>query len=171
MEADTKCVFLPMSQIQHETISSLSAKWDQPVWEQVFQLWLHLESLSLDGQLHIISLFVFFLPLQSSSQQEIYWAAKLWSSNWLRKNLNEFLNIQLKSIVTLFILGPRQIEIETINGSTSFWKNEGWQLRSKYNVHIVTYLCVALHTRIHNRRTHMLFIFNKNTQLVICLSS
>lgn len=160
MEADTKCVFLPMSQIQHETISSLSAKWDQPVWEQVFQLWLHLESLSLDGQLHIISLFVFFLPLQSSSQQEIYWAAKLWSSNWLRKNLNEFLNIQLKSIVTLFILGPRQIEIETINGSTSFWKNEGWQLRSKYNVHIVTYLCVLVHTRIHNRRTHTCFLYS-----------
>lgn len=106
-------------------ISFLSAKWDQPVWEQVFPSWLYLESLILDGQLHIISLFVFFLHLQSSSQQEIYWAAKLWSSNWLRRNLNEFLNIQLKSIVTLFILGPRQIEIETINGSTSFWKNEG----------------------------------------------
>lgn len=109
---------------------------------------------------HNIFICFFFLPLQSSSQQEIYWAAKLWSSNWLRKNLNEFLNIQLKSIVTLFILGPRQIEIETINGSTSFWKNEGWQLRSKYNVHIVTYLCVPLHTRIHNRRTHTCFLYS-----------
>lgn len=112
----------------------------------------------------------FFLLLQSSSQQEIYWAAKLWSSNWLRKNLNEFLNIQLKSIVTLFILGPRQIEIETINGSTSFWKNEAWQLCNKYCVHIVTYLCVPPHTRTHNRHIYT-YIYTQQKHTNGCLSS
>lgn len=90
---------------------------------------------------------MFFFSLQSSSQQEIYWADNLQSSNWLRKNLNEFLNIQLKSIVTVFILGPRQIEIETINGNTSFWKNESRQLHSEHHVYILTYTHV--HTRIH----------------------
>lgn len=97
---------------------------------------------------HNIFICFFFLLLQSSSQQEIYWAAKLWSSNWLRKNLNEFLNIQLKSIATLFILGLRQIEIETINWSTSFWRNEGWQLRSKYHIYTVTYSSMR-HTHAH----------------------
>lgn len=124
----------------------------QRVWEQVFQLWSCPGLLILDGQLHIISLFVFFFfsPLQSSSQQEIYWAANLRSSNWLRKNLNEFLNIQLKSIVTLFILGPRQIEIETINGSTSFWKKESWQLHSKHHIHTLTYTHAYIHTWTHS---------------------
>ena len=100
---------------------------------------------------HNISLFFFFFfSLQSSSQQEIYWAANLWSSNWLRKNLNEFLNIQLKSIVTVFILGPRQIEIETINGNTSFWKNESLQPHSEHHVHTLTYtlMCTHIHTFI-----------------------
>lgn len=120
----------------------------QKVWEQVFQLWSYPGLLILDGR--IISLFGFlcvFFSLQSSSQQEIYWADNLQSSNWLRKNLNEFLNIQLKSIVTVFILGPRQIEIETINGNTSFWKNESRQLHSEHHVYILTYTHV--HTRIH----------------------
>lgn len=91
---------------------------------------------------------MFFFSLQSSSQQEIYWADNLQSSNWLRKNLNEFLNIQLKSIVTVFILGPRQIEIETINGNTSFWKNESRQLHSEHHVYILTLMCthVYMHT-------------------------
>lgn len=139
----------------------MHSKWDQQLWEQVFQLWFHLESLILDGQLHIISLFVFFpLLLQSSSQQEIYWAAKLWSSNWLRKNLNEFLNIQLKSIATLFILGLRQIEIETINWSTSFWRNEGWQLCSEYHIYTVTYSSMPSHPRTHTRHTHTQMLYS-----------
>lgn len=132
----------------------------QQVWEQVFQLWSYPGLLILDGQLHIISLFVFFSPLQSSSQQEIYWAANLRSSNWLRKNLNEFLNIQLKSIVTLFILGPRQIEIETINGSTSFWKNESWQLHSKHHIHTLTYTHAYTHTRTH-LYTHLQVLYSE----------
>ena len=106
-----------------------------------------------------ICFFFFFFSLQSSSQQEIYWAANLWSSNWLRKNLNEFLNIQLKSSVTVFILGPRQIEIETINGNTSFWKNESLQPHSEHHVHTLTYtLMCPTHTHIykvlHSGRMH-----------------
>lgn len=127
--------------------SYLYSKWAP---EHVFQLWSSPEPLILDGQLHIY-LYLFphapSPPLQSSSQQEIYSAANVPSSNWLRKNLNEFLNIQMKSIVTLFILGPRQIEIETINGSTSFWKNESWQLRSKYCIHTLTYTHARTHTQ------------------------
>lgn len=109
---------------------------------------------------NIFICFFFFFPLQSSSQQEIYWAANLRSSNWLRKNLNEFLNIQLKSIVTLFILGPRQIEIETINGSTSFWKKESWQLHSKHHIHTLTYTHVYTHmdTLTH---THLPVIYSE----------
>lgn len=96
-----------------------------------------------------ICFFFFFSSLQSISQQEIYWAANLWSSNWLRKNLNEFLNIQLKSIVALFILGPRQIEIETINGNTSFWKNEFAALQWA-SLHTLTHtlMCTHIHTFI-----------------------
>lgn len=115
----------------------------------MFQLWFSPEPLILDGQLHIY-LYLFPQPpqpLQSNSQQEIYSAANVRSSNWLRKNLNEFLNIQMKSIVTLFILGPRQIEIETINGSTSFWKNESWQLHSQYCIHTLTYTHARIHTQ------------------------
>lgn len=103
----------------------------------------------MDNCTQYLYLFFFFFSLQSISQQEIYWAANLWSSNWLRKNLNEFLNIQLKSIVTLFILGPRQIEIETINGNTSFWKNEFAALQWD-SLHTLTYtlMCTHIHTFI-----------------------
>ena len=92
-------------------------------------------------------LYLLFFSLQSSSQQEIYWAANLWSSNWLRKNLNEFLNIQLKSIVSLFILDPKQIEIETINGNTSFWKNEFATLQ--WASHTYTHIYTHVHTHTH----------------------
>lgn len=113
--------------------------------------------LILDGQLHIYLYLFFFSLLRSNSQQEIYWAANLLSSNWLRKNLNEFLNIQPKSIVTLFILGPRQIEIETINGNTSFWKNESWQLHSKHRIHTLTATCECAHARAHARSFAVLY--------------
>jgi hypothetical protein len=123
---------------------------------------------------HNICIFFFFCLLQSSSQQEIYWAAKLWSSNWLRKNLNKCLNIQLKSIVTLFILGPRQIEIETINESTSFRKNESWQFCNKYHMHTIMLHPCLPRTPIHTRNTHMHFckvLFTMNTRFNMCLAS
>lgn len=127
--------------------------------------------LILDGQLHIyLYLFFFFSLLRSNSQQEIYWAANLLSSNWLRKNLNEFLNIQPKSIVTLFILGPRQIEIETINGNTSFWKNESWQLHSKHRIHTLTYSHVWVCACTRTRTLICSFIFRKNSWLDICFA-
>lgn len=44
------------------------------------------------------------------------------------ERIGMFLNILLKSMVTAFILGLGQIEIETINESVSFQKNESWQL-------------------------------------------
>lgn len=149
--------------------SSLFSKWDP---EQVFQLQSFL-SRTLDSWWTIthISLFVFFFSLlRSNSQQEIYWAANLLSSNWLRKNLNEFLNIQPKSIVTLFILGPRQIEIETINGNTSFWKNESWQLHSKHRIHTLTYSHVWVCACTRTRTLICSFIFRKNSWLDICFA-
>lgn len=63
---------------------------------------------------------------------KFYSVANLRSSNWLRKNPNVFLNIRLKSMVTAFIFGLGQIEIETINESVSFRKNESWQLRTGF---------------------------------------
>lgn len=35
-------------------------------------------------------------------------------------------------MVTAFIFSPGQIEIETINESVSFQKNESWQLRAAF---------------------------------------
>lgn len=35
-------------------------------------------------------------------------------------------------MVTVFIFGLGQIEIETINESVSFQKNESWQLRASF---------------------------------------